>query len=82
MIIPATASFPAAVHTYWVSSNVTSLLQTAFLKIPFVRSLLGIPKILTEKEHLDLKRQIPKVEVVKPVTYSSPPTSSTRKRGK
>jgi len=82
MIIPATASFPAAVHTYWVSSNVTSLLQTAFLKIPFVRSLLDIPKILSEKEHQELRRQVPKVEVVKPVTYSSPPTSSTGKNRK
>ncbi|GAB5366664.1 hypothetical protein AAMO2058_001162900 [Amorphochlora amoebiformis] len=78
VIVPMTASFPAATHSYWVSSNLLSLIQTAILKIPPIRKFLNIPKILTEKEIEAMKFVRPKV--VKPVTFSKDPTKTTKRR--
>lgn len=43
VILPFTISFPTAVFTYWLTSNVFSLLQVGFLRMPAVRRKLGIP---------------------------------------
>ncbi|XP_041436126.1 mitochondrial inner membrane protein OXA1L-like isoform X2 [Xenopus laevis] len=44
IILPLTINFPTAVFTYWVASNVFSLAQVGFLKIPAVRKKLKIPE--------------------------------------
>ncbi|XP_078064670.1 mitochondrial inner membrane protein OXA1L [Mustelus asterias] len=43
VILPFTISFPTAVFTYWLTSNVFSLVQVGFLRIPAVRRKLKIP---------------------------------------
>ncbi|XP_033853863.3 mitochondrial inner membrane protein OXA1L [Acipenser ruthenus] len=47
VILPLTISFPTAIFTYWMTSNVFSLAQVGFLKIPAVRRRLGIPDRVT-----------------------------------
>ncbi|XP_041095430.1 mitochondrial inner membrane protein OXA1L [Polyodon spathula] len=47
VILPLTISFPTAIFTYWMTSNVFSLAQVGFLKIPAVRKRLGIPDRVT-----------------------------------
>uniref|UniRef100_V9KZ66 Oxidase (Cytochrome c) assembly 1-like protein n=1 Tax=Callorhinchus milii TaxID=7868 RepID=V9KZ66_CALMI len=42
-ILPFTINFPTAVFTYWMTSNVFSLIQVGFLRIPAVRHRLKIP---------------------------------------
>ncbi|OCU01280.1 mitochondrial inner membrane protein OXA1L [Xenopus laevis] len=44
IILPLTINFPTAVFTYWVTSNVFSLAQVSFLRIPAVRKKLKIPE--------------------------------------
>ncbi|KAM4709722.1 mitochondrial inner membrane protein OXA1L [Discoglossus pictus] len=44
IILPLTINFPTAVFTYWVTSNIFSLAQVGFLKIPAVRNKLRIPE--------------------------------------
>ncbi|KAG8455446.1 hypothetical protein GDO86_001577 [Hymenochirus boettgeri] len=44
VILPLTINFPTAVFTYWVTSNIFSIAQVGFLKIPAVRKKLGIPE--------------------------------------
>ncbi|XP_053324445.1 mitochondrial inner membrane protein OXA1L [Spea bombifrons] len=44
IILPLTINFPVAVFTYWVTSNIFSLAQVSFLKIPYVRNKLQIPE--------------------------------------
>ncbi|XP_053558267.1 mitochondrial inner membrane protein OXA1L [Bombina bombina] len=46
VILPLTINFPTAVFTYWVTSNIFSLAQVGFLKIPVVRQKLRIPERL------------------------------------
>ncbi|KAJ6653096.1 hypothetical protein lerEdw1_010182 [Lerista edwardsae] len=43
-ILPLTISFPTAIFTYWLTSNMFSLVQVAFLRIPAVRARLRIPE--------------------------------------
>ncbi|KAH0626198.1 hypothetical protein JD844_001031 [Phrynosoma platyrhinos] len=43
-ILPLTISFPTAVFTYWMTSNLFSLVQVAVLRIPAVRTRLRIPE--------------------------------------
>ncbi|XP_078391429.1 mitochondrial inner membrane protein OXA1L isoform X2 [Cetorhinus maximus] len=43
VILPFTMSFPTAVFTYWLTSNLYSLVQVGFLRIPAVRRKLKIP---------------------------------------
>ncbi|XP_072410686.1 mitochondrial inner membrane protein OXA1L isoform X2 [Chiloscyllium punctatum] len=43
VILPFTISFPTAVFTYWLTSNLYSLVQVAFLRLPAVRRKLKIP---------------------------------------
>ncbi|XP_036591177.1 mitochondrial inner membrane protein OXA1L [Trichosurus vulpecula] len=53
VVLPFTIHFPTAVFTYWLSSNLFSLAQVAFLKMPAVRTWLRIPKrILHEPSQL------------------------------
>ncbi|XP_067870249.1 mitochondrial inner membrane protein OXA1L isoform X1 [Heterodontus francisci] len=44
VILPFTMSFPTAVFTYWFTSNIISLVQVGFLRIPAVRRKLKIPE--------------------------------------
>ncbi|XP_078740919.1 mitochondrial inner membrane protein OXA1L-like [Lampetra fluviatilis] len=44
VILPLVASFPTAVFTYWLTSNVVSLLQVSVLRVGAVRRKLGIPE--------------------------------------
>ncbi|XP_028843863.1 mitochondrial inner membrane protein OXA1L [Denticeps clupeoides] len=44
VILPLTINFPTAVFTYWMTSNVFSLVQVAVLKHPIVREKLRIPQ--------------------------------------
>ncbi|KAJ3014723.1 Mitochondrial inner membrane protein oxa1l [Thoreauomyces humboldtii] len=43
--IPFTASLPAAIFMYWVSTNLFSLLQAWAIKHPRVRTICGIPQL-------------------------------------
>ncbi|XP_030636756.1 mitochondrial inner membrane protein OXA1L isoform X1 [Chanos chanos] len=43
VILPLTISFPTAVFTYWMTSNLFSLGQVAVLRLPAVRQRLRIP---------------------------------------
>ncbi|XP_067389252.1 mitochondrial inner membrane protein OXA1L [Emydura macquarii macquarii] len=43
VILPLTISFPTAVFTYWLTSNLFSLAQVGLLRIPAVRTRLRIP---------------------------------------
>ncbi|XP_041054660.1 mitochondrial inner membrane protein OXA1L-like [Carcharodon carcharias] len=44
VILLFTMSFPTAVFTYWLTSNIYSLVQVGFLRIPAVRRKLKIPE--------------------------------------
>uniref|UniRef100_A0ACB8EXI3 Uncharacterized protein n=1 Tax=Sphaerodactylus townsendi TaxID=933632 RepID=A0ACB8EXI3_9SAUR len=44
VILPLTISFPTAIFTYWMTSNLFSLVQVAVLRIPAVRDRLRIPE--------------------------------------
>ncbi|XP_053115047.1 mitochondrial inner membrane protein OXA1L [Hemicordylus capensis] len=43
IILPLTISFPTAIFTYWLTSNVFSLVQVGVLRVPAVRARLRIP---------------------------------------
>ncbi|XP_061444195.1 mitochondrial inner membrane protein OXA1L [Rhineura floridana] len=43
-ILPITISFPTAIFTYWLTSNLFSLVQVAVLRLPAVRTRLRIPQ--------------------------------------
>lgn len=45
-MIPMTASFPAAVFVYWITSNIFSLSQVLLLKIPGLKQWLDIPEAI------------------------------------
>jgi YidC/Oxa1 family membrane protein insertase len=49
VIFPFTMNFPGAIVTYWTFSNIISLIQVAFLKIPAVREYFKIDKIVINK---------------------------------
>nr|DBA22517.1 TPA: hypothetical protein GDO54_013536 [Pyxicephalus adspersus] len=44
IVFPLTMNFPTAIFTYWVTSNLFSIAQVAFLKVPAVRQKLKIPQ--------------------------------------
>nr|XP_056719651.1 mitochondrial inner membrane protein OXA1L [Euleptes europaea] len=44
VILPLTISFPTAIFTYWMTSNLFSLVQVAVLRVPTVRTRLRIPE--------------------------------------
>ncbi|XP_035531653.1 mitochondrial inner membrane protein OXA1L [Morone saxatilis] len=44
LVFPLTMNFPAAVFTYWLTSNCFSLGQLALLRHPSVKHILGIPE--------------------------------------
>lgn len=46
IILPFTISFPTIITTYWTFSNIISLIQVAFLRIPAIRTYFGIEKIV------------------------------------
>merc|ERR1711881_304784 len=43
VMIPVMIQFPAAILTYWLTSNLFSTCQVLILKIPAVKQRLGIP---------------------------------------
>ncbi|GAA6001636.1 membrane insertase OXA1 [Rhodotorula paludigena] len=43
LALPFVAYFPAALLLYWTTNNFLSLAQSSFLKLPFARTLFGIP---------------------------------------
>jgi YidC/Oxa1 family membrane protein insertase len=42
-MVPLTSSFPSGVFVYWISTNLTSIVQTILLRQPAVRSFVGMP---------------------------------------
>jgi YidC/Oxa1 family membrane protein insertase len=58
VMIPFTINFPGAILCYWCSSNMFSLLQVGFLKIPAVREYFKIPVMLTHRpDSLPIKKK-------------------------
>lgn len=49
VVFPFTVNFPTAILCYWVSTNLISLVQVGFLKIPTVREYFKIPRLVTHK---------------------------------
>merc|ERR1719423_202084 len=48
LMLPVMTQFPAAMVTYWLTTNVYSLIQGPTMKLPAVRRALNIPLL---KEH-------------------------------
>lgn len=46
IVFPVTMNFPSAILVYWASSNMISLLQVGFLRIPKVRQFFRIEKLV------------------------------------
>ncbi|KAL8177226.1 UNVERIFIED_CONTAM: hypothetical protein K2H54_043515 [Gekko kuhli] len=44
IILPLTISFPTAIFTYWMTSNLFTLAQVVLLRVPAVRTRLRIPE--------------------------------------
>ncbi|KAJ3299188.1 Mitochondrial inner membrane protein oxa1l [Blyttiomyces sp. JEL0837] len=63
--LPITASFPAAVFMYWVSTNFFTLLQFFALKDPKIRKMLKLPIV----EKLPDAGVAPGMAAIRPVTY-------------
>ncbi|CAG9799931.1 unnamed protein product [Chironomus riparius] len=49
VILPFTVNFPGAIVTYWTFSNIISLIQVSFLRIPAVREYFKIDKVVPQK---------------------------------
>jgi len=45
-MLPVTVNFPMAVTFYWLTTNLVSLFQSQFLKIPLIRKALKIPVMI------------------------------------
>lgn len=48
IILPFTISFPGAIVAYWTFSNIISLAQVAFLRLPKVRAYFNIEKVIEQ----------------------------------
>jgi len=46
VLIPMTMNFPAAVTFYWLCTNIISVGQGRFVRLPAVRKVLGIPEFI------------------------------------
>lgn len=46
IVFPVTMNFPSAILVYWVSSNMISLVQVGFLRIPRVRQFFKIEQLV------------------------------------
>jgi YidC/Oxa1 family membrane protein insertase len=46
VILPFTINFPGAIVTYWTFSNIISLIQVSFLRIPSVRDFFKIERLI------------------------------------
>lgn len=57
VILPFTVSFPGAIVTYWTFSNIISLVQVAFLRIPSVREYFKIEKVIMQKTQSPLVKK-------------------------
>lgn len=50
VIFPFTMNFPGAIVFYWTCTNIISLVQVSFLRIPKVRAYFGIEKLVKQPE--------------------------------
>lgn len=58
VIFPFIMNFPGAILCYWASSNLISLVQVGFLKVPQVRSFFKIDQLVVHKaETLPIKKK-------------------------
>lgn len=57
VILPFTISFPGAIVTYWTFSNIISLAQVAFLRLPKVRAYFNIEKIVEQPKAEGVKKK-------------------------
>ncbi|GAB4820631.1 hypothetical protein N2152v2_007677 [Parachlorella kessleri] len=75
IMIPFTMNMPAGVFCYWTASNLFSLVQSLFIKIPSVKKVLGLPDLKTA--HLSKEAKL----VGKPVVTLShrPPKGRSAK---
>ncbi|EZA54730.1 Mitochondrial inner membrane protein OXA1L [Ooceraea biroi] len=55
VVLPFMIHFPGTIVTYWLSTNVISLAQAHFLKIPYIRKKLNMP-ILNTKTAAEVKK--------------------------
>lgn len=46
IMVPLTYHFPTAIFTYWLTSNVLSLVQVGVMKVPGFKTYLGIPETI------------------------------------
>ncbi|KAK3825630.1 MAG: 60Kd inner membrane protein-domain-containing protein [Benniella sp.] len=46
-MVPLTMNFPAAIFTYWLTSNIYTAGQIAFFRVPAVRRFFNIPQLKT-----------------------------------
>lgn len=51
VILPFTINFPGAIVTYWTFSNLISLVQVAFLRLPRVRAYFNIEKVIEQPKN-------------------------------
>ncbi|XP_064384672.1 mitochondrial inner membrane protein OXA1L-like isoform X2 [Halichondria panicea] len=51
LLIPITAQFPTGLFMYWLPSSIYSIAQILLLKLPPVKSRLGIPDTITTPSH-------------------------------
>lgn len=45
-MVPLTMSFPSAIFTYWLTSNMYTVAQIGFFRVPAVRRFLNIPQLI------------------------------------
>jgi len=45
-LLPLTMNFPAAVTFYWFTTNLVSVVQARFIRLPAVRKTLGMPEMI------------------------------------
>ncbi|ELT87155.1 hypothetical protein CAPTEDRAFT_171303 [Capitella teleta] len=58
VMLPVTINMPAAMLCYWATSNVVSLFQVGFLRLPGMRQRLNIPEYAAHsKAHVELKKK-------------------------
>lgn len=57
VIFPFTMSFPGAIVTYWTFTNIISLIQVSFLRIPKVREYFNIEKHINHPQTEQTKKK-------------------------
>lgn len=57
VILPFTINFPGAIVCYWTFSNIISLAQVAFLRLPKVRAYFNIEKVVEQPKTAVVKKK-------------------------